>query len=151
MYSLVLALFKAKKNKKKQRKTTIHTPKKTKKTQKKHKNPKQQFSETPQGGAGASETPDFFCFFVYFVFFWFLAYRKPSTLLIWKYSAPSSKTYMLNSESISETFHLQAALRDTVLTGSSRKKSRTLEGRSTNRKKCVYAYMKSGSCRPPFC
>ena len=115
-------------------KTTIQTPKKQKKTNNQKKNQTKQFSETPQGGAGASETTFFFFFFFFFFFgFWFLAYRKPSTLLIWKYSAPSSKTYMLNSESISETFHLQAALRDTVVTGSSRKESRTLEGRSTNR------------------
>ena len=122
--SLVLALFKAKKK----QNTTDKNNTKTKKQNHTppYKKTHTQFSETPQGGAGASETPDFSSFF--------LSYRKPSTLLIWKYSAPSSKTYMLNSESISETFHLQAALRDTVVTGSSRKKSRTLEGRSTNRK-----------------
>ena len=82
--------------------------------------------------------------------FWFLAYRKPSTLQILKYSALSSKTYMLNSESISETFHLQAALRGTVVTGSSWKK--TDLGRPQHKsKKCVYEYMKSGRCRPLLC
>ena len=74
------------------------------------------------------------------IFFWFLAYHKPSTLLIWKHSAPSSKTYMLNSESISETFHLQAALRDTVVTGSSRKKTGPWKAAARIEKMCLCIY-----------
>ena len=132
MSSLVLALFKANK-KQKTTETTIQKP----------KNQKNKKSETPQGGAGASETPIFFlflCVFFVFWFSWFLAYRKPSTLLIWKYSAPSSKTYMLNSESISETFHLQAALRDTVVTGSSRKKAGPWKAAAQIEKMCLRIY-----------
>ena len=99
MSELVLSLFKPKKKKEQ--------------NNKKHKRKtNKQFSETPEGGAGAWETPEFL---------WFLAFRKRSTLQIWKYSAIALKPYMLNSESISETFHLQVARRDTVVTGSFRK------------------------------
>ena len=135
LWSLVLALFKAKKK----------TTEKQYKNQKINQNKNQRvLKEEP----APRRLPIFFIFV--FGFFWFLAYRKPSTLLIWIYSAPSSKTYMLNSESISETFHLQAALRDTVVTGSSRKKAGPWKA-AAEIKKCVYAYMKSGSCRPLFC
>ena len=124
MYSLVLALFKAKKSKKQRKK--IQKKKKKKKKKKTH-NFQRLLTEEP----APRRLPNFF---------WFLAYRKPSTLLIWKYSAPSSKTYMLNSESISETFHLQAALRDTVVTGSSRKKAGPWKAAAQIEKMCLRIY-----------